>query len=186
MAVALMDEPETEREPERARYTPAALHGTRDREGWLWQWGHCRKHGHWPARDSRDDDATLGTHVRSRTFGYRPPEPDQLADIARAYDHAGLTAVERDVLDAYYVQGLGGKYRDYRGGEAGYAARVAAYYAEHGHLPGQVISAAGQVYVSAVGDARVAERLHMARSTVSGIRWRAIRKMVAYLNDPRV
>jgi hypothetical protein len=185
MALALMDEPETGREPERARYSPALLHGTRDREGWLWAWGVARKLGHWPTRDSRDDDATLGTHVRSRVYGYRTPEPDQLADIARAYDHAGLTRVERDVLEAYYVEGLGGKYRDYRGGEAGYASRVAAYYAEHGHLPGQVISAAGQVYVSAVGDARVAERLHMARSTASGLRWRAIRKLCAYLNGER-
>jgi hypothetical protein len=185
MALALIDEPDTGREPERARYSPALLHGTHDREGWLWAWGVARKLGHWPTRDSRDDDATLGTHVRSRVYGYRPPEPDELADIDRAYFGAGLSEVERAVIYQYYAVGLGGKYRDYQGGEAGYASRVAAYYAEHGHLPGQVISAAGQVYVSAVGDARVAERLKMNRRTACDTRWRAVRKMADFLNRGR-
>jgi hypothetical protein len=181
MDLALMDEPETGREPERARYTPAALHGTSQREGLLWLWGIARKHGHWPQRDSRDDDATLGAHVRGRVFDYRPPQPDALTDLSRAYDLAGLSKVERDVLRAYYVEGLGGKWRD-RGELGDYWRHVEAHYAEHKEMPRTALSAGAAVNASAVGDGRVAERLHMSRRTAMDVRWRAIRKMVKYLN----
>lgn len=181
MALALMDEPEAEQEPERARYTPAALHGTHEREGLLWLWGVWRKHGYWPQRDSRDDDATLGTHVRSRRHGYRPPLPLVYVDLSRAYDLAGLSKVERDVLHAYYVEGLGGKWRD-RGELGDYWRHVEAHYAEHKEMPRTALSAGAAVNASAVGDGRVAERLKMNRRTACDTRWRAVRKMCAFLD----
>jgi hypothetical protein len=181
MALALMDEPDTAREPERARYTPAALHGTHDREGLLWVWGEHRREGFWPLREGRDDAATLGTQVRARTHGSRPPLAVALMDLTRAYDLAGLSRVERAVLHAYYVEALGGKWRD-RGEHDGYWRHVEAHYREHGEMPRTVLSAGAAVNASAVGDGRVAERLKMNRRTACDTRWRAVRKMCAYLN----
>lgn len=177
-----MAEPETGREPERARYTPAALHGTSQREGLLWMWGEFHMHGYWPARDSRDDDAALGTHVRARVWGSRLPISAAMLDLTRAYTQAGLSEVERQVIEAYYIEGFGGRWRDHRTGAAEYFRHVEAHYREHGEMPRTVLSAGAAVNASAVGDGRVAERLHLSRRTAMDVRWRAIRKMVAFLN----
>jgi hypothetical protein len=151
------------------------------REALLWRWGVAEKLGYWRSRMPRRQDSSEELGVRpliGKAYGSAPPMDLMLADIARAYrDPRCLTEKQRKVIHAYYVKGLGGRAKDREGGTAEYNRHEAAYYEEHGRLPGDDTRRND----SLIGNQRVAAFLHISPSNATEVRQRAVERISRYL-----